>query len=112
TRRGVVKKTELMAFSNMRASGIIAISFDDGDELIRARLSSGKDDIFMATREGQSIRFSEEDVRAMGRNARGVRGVQLADNDEVVAMEVLPPESSDDAKKLRLLSVSSKGYGK
>jgi DNA gyrase subunit A len=112
TRRGVIKKTELMAFSNMRASGIIAINFDEGDELIRACISSGKDDIFMATSEGQSIRFSEEDVRAMGRTARGVRGINLSDNDHVVAMEVLPPNGAEETKALRLLSVSSKGYGK
>lgn len=110
TKRGIIKKTDLMSFSNMRASGIIAIGFDEGDELIRARISSGKDDIFMATREGQSIRFSEEDVRAMGRTARGVKGINLSDNDELVAMEVLPMGSDDST--LRLLSVSSKGYGK
>jgi len=111
TKMGVIKKTELMAFSNVRASGIIASSFDEGDRLISARISSGKDDIFMATREGQSIRYSEDDVRAMGRTARGVRGISLAEGDEVVAMEVLPLDPAQ-AAKIRLLSVSSKGYGK
>jgi DNA gyrase subunit A len=111
TRQGVIKKTELMAFSNIRSSGIIASSFDEGDTLISARISSGKDDIFMATKGGQSIRFSEDDVRAMGRTARGVKGISLAEKDEVVAMEVLPSDSTE-AAKIRLLSVSSKGYGK
>ncbi len=112
TRKGIVKKTELMAFSNIRASGIKAIVFDEGDELIRARISGGQDDIFMATRSGQSIRFSENDVRAMGRAARGVKGISLSKpDDEVVAMEVLPGDP-EEAKLLRLLSVSSRGYGK
>jgi len=112
TRKGIVKKTELMAFSRIRASGIKAIGFDEGDELIRARISSGKDDIFMATKSGQSIRFSEEDVRAMGRTARGVKGISLSKpDDEVVGMEVLPSDENE-AKLLRILSVSSKGYGK
>ena len=111
TKQGVVKKTELMAFSNIRAAGIIAINFDEGDQLISARISSGKDDIFMATKEGQSIRYSEDDVRAMGRTARGVRGISIGEGDEVVAMEVLPADSVE-ASKIRLLSLSSKGYGK
>jgi DNA gyrase subunit A len=111
TKQGVVKKTELMAFSNIRAAGIIAINFDEGDELIRARISGGKDDIFMATKKGQSIRFHEDDVRAMGRTARGVRGISLAEGDEAVAMEVLPGDAAE-AAKIRLLSISSKGYGK
>ena len=113
TRQGIVKKTELMAFSRIRASGIKAIGFDEGDELIKARISNGNDDIFMATKSGQSIRFSENDVRAMGRTARGVKGIALskAKDDEVVAMEVLPGDP-EEAKQIRLLSVSSKGYGK
>lgn len=110
TKRGIIKKTDLMSFSNIRANGIIAIGFDEGDELIRARISSGKDDIFMASREGKSIRFAEEDVRAMGRTARGVKGIGLGDGDELVAMEVLPVGA--DSGTLRLLSLSSKGYGK
>jgi DNA gyrase subunit A len=111
TKQGVVKKTELMAFSNIRSAGIIAINFDEGDQLISARISTGKDDIFMATKDGQSIRYAEDDVRSMGRTARGVKGISLSENDEVVAMEVLPADPAE-ADRIRLLSVSSKGYGK
>ena len=112
TKKGVIKKTDLMSFSNIRTAGIIAITFDDGDELISAALTSGKEDIFMATKNGQSIRFPEEDVRSMGRSARGVRGIDLDTSDEVVGMEVLPPESENDKATYTLLSVTSKGYGK
>jgi DNA gyrase subunit A len=110
TKAGVVKKTELMAFSNVRTAGIIAIQFDDGDALVGAAITTGKDDVFMATKQGQSIRFSEDDVRAMGRAARGVRGMSLAEGDEVVAMEILP--SDDITADFTLLSVTSLGYGK
>ena len=114
TKKGVIKKTDLMSFSNVRASGIIAMSFDEGDELLGAALTSGKDDIFLATREGQSIRFSEEDVRGMGRTARGVRGIDLGTADTVVALEILPPDEGEATAKVNytLLSVTSKGYGK
>ena len=112
TKQGVVKKTDLMSFSNVRASGIIAISFDDGDELVGAALTSGADNIFMATHQGQSIRFPEDDVRAMGRTARGVRGISIDPTDRVVAMEILPADSAENTVDYRLLSVTSKGYGK
>lgn len=111
TKQGVIKKTDLMAFSNVRAAGIIAIAFDDGDALVKAALSDGKQDVILATKLGQSIRFSEDDVRDMGRNARGVRGIKLDDADEVVGMEVIPSEANDKGI-LSLLSVSTKGYGK
>jgi DNA gyrase subunit A len=111
TKQGVIKKTDLMAFSNIRAAGIIAIAFDDGDSLVKAALSDGKQDIFVATKLGQSIRFSEEDVRDMGRNARGVRGIKLDDNDAVVGMEIFPTEENDKGE-LSILSVSTLGYGK
>jgi DNA gyrase subunit A len=111
TKHGVIKKTDLMAFSNIRAAGIIAIAFDDGDSLVKAALSDGKQDIFVATKLGQSIRFSEEDVRDMGRNARGVRGIKLDDNDAVVGMEIFPTEENDKGE-LSILSVSTLGYGK
>ncbi|MEI7440031.1 MAG: DNA gyrase subunit A [bacterium] len=111
TKQGVIKKTDLMAFSNIRAAGIIAIAFDDGDSLVKAALSDGKQDIFVATKLGQSIRFSEEDVRDMGRNARGVRGIKLDDKDAVVGMEIFPTEENDK-DKLSILSVSTLGYGK
>lgn len=111
TKQGVIKKTDLMAFSNVRAAGIIAIAFDDGDALVKAALSDGKQDVVLATKLGQSIRFSEDDVRDMGRNARGVRGIKLDDTDAVVGMEVIPTEANDKGD-LSLLSVSTKGYGK
>jgi len=113
TKKGVIKKTELMAFSNIRQAGIIALSVDEGDELIGAAITSGNENVFMATRDGQSIRFPEDDVRPMGRTARGVRGMSLKEEDEVVAMEILPPPGeSEGAVDYTLLSVSSKGYGK
>lgn len=114
TKRGVIKKTELMSFSNIRTAGIIAIDVDEGDELMGAALTDGKQDIFLATKNGQSIRFGEEDVRAMGRTARGVRGISLSDDDIVVGMAVLPSEKEGAEKntELSLLSITSRGYGK
>ena len=105
TKQGVIKKCELTEFDNIMTRGIIALSLDDGDELVSARLSSGTDRIFIATREGMSIKFKEDDVRAMGRPARGVRGIALEDDDYVVAAEVV----TDDAL---MLAVSEMGYGK
>jgi DNA gyrase subunit A len=111
TKAGVIKKTSLMNFSNIRSNGIIAMTFDEGDELIKVALSSGKDHIFMATKQGQSIRFPEDDVRPMGRTARGVRGINVDANDAVVGMDVLPA-SDEETKGITILSVSTKGYGK
>jgi DNA gyrase subunit A len=105
TEQGVVKKTDLMQFSNPRASGIIAIHFDDGDRLIGSALTNGKDEILMSTAEGMSIRFSEEDVRPMGRTARGVKGISLDGKDRVVGLDLVDP-------KAQLLTVSEFGYGK
>jgi len=105
TRRGVVKKTRLDAFSNPMARGIIAISVDENDELIAVELTAGKDQIFLGTHDGQCIRFHEDDVRDMGRQARGVKGIQLADNDYLVGMTV----SGDEGM---ILSVTENGYGK
>jgi DNA gyrase subunit A len=87
TKCGVVKKTSLDLFSNIRASGIIALTIDDGDKLVEVRLTDGQHDILLATREGRAIRFNEEKVRAMGRTARGVKGIGLREKDEVVACE-------------------------
>lgn len=113
TKNGIIKKTDLMSFSNVRASGIIAMTFDAGDELLGAALTSGKDDVFLATRHGQSIRFSEDDVRGMGRTARGVKGIELEKGDQVVALEILPPDTDESNKvNYTLLSVTGKGYGK
>ena len=105
TKRGVIKKTDLTAYSNPRAGGIIAISIDEGDELIDVQLTRGDQDIFLGTRKGQSIRFHEEDVREMGRTARGVIGIRMEDDDVVVGMEI-PTEGN------YIMTVSEKGYGK
>jgi DNA gyrase subunit A len=105
TKKGVVKKTELTAYSNPRQTGIIALTLDDGDELIRVGVTRGDQDIFLATRQGFSIRFKETDVRSIGRTARGVIGIRLEEDDEVIGMEVLSEGST-------ILTVSEGGYGK
>ena len=105
TRRGEVKKTELTAFSNPRAGGIIAMDVEEGDAVIAVQVSDGTNEIFIGTRNGMSIRFRETDVRSMGRTAGGVRGIELREDDEVVAMEVLEPGGT-------ILSVTEQGYGK
>ena len=89
TRKGVIKKTDLSAFSNPRAGGIIAMGVEEGDSVIAVEMSDGKEQIFLGTRNGMAIRFDETDVRPMGRTAYGVRGISLREDDEVVAMEVV-----------------------
>jgi len=109
TRKGVIKKTSLEAYSRPRSNGINAITIREGDTLLEAKLTQGNDEILMAVRSGKAIRFNESDVRGMGRNASGVKGVTLAnDEDEVVGM-ITVPEGLDD---LSVLVVSEKGYGK
>jgi DNA gyrase subunit A len=105
TRRGVVKKTRLDAFSNPMARGIMAISVDEGDELMAVELTTGKDQIFLGTHQGKCIRFHEDDVRDMGRQARGVKGMELDETDYLVGMTV----SGDEGM---ILSVTENGYGK
>src|SRR5579862_7067659 len=90
TRNGTVKKTELKDFSNVRSIGIIAINIEAGDELVAATLTDGQQIIFLASHEGQAVRFEEEDVRSMGRNATGVRGMNLAEKDYIVGMATTP----------------------
>ncbi len=90
TRAGKIKKTELTAFSNVRASGIIAIDINEGDDLYAVRLSQGEDEIFIGTHDGMAIRFHENGVRPMGRGAAGVKGISLREGDSVVEMDVLP----------------------
>lgn len=107
TEKGVIKKTSLDAFSNPRPSGIIALTTDLNDRVIDAKISNGKCDIFVATREGMSIRFDEGDVRPMGRSARGVRGVTLAEKDAVIGLEIL-----DKSSKATILMVTENGFGK
>jgi len=105
TRLGTIKKTELDAYSNPRAGGIIAMGIEADDRLIAAQLSDGTSDVFIGTRQGKAIRFHEDDVRAMGRTAFGVRGILLRDGDEVVAMQVAKPTGT-------LLTVTERGYAK
>ncbi len=106
TRNGLIKKTALSAYSNVRSGGIIAINIEDADELLSVRITGGDDQIFIGTRQGMGIRFSEKDVRPMGRDTTGVIGVVLRkDNDVVVEMDVVD-------EKAHLLSVTENGYGK
>lgn len=105
TEKGVVKKTDLQAFSNPRKGGINAIGLDEGDRLLTVSMTSGKDEIILATKKGMAIRFREDDVRSMGRAARGVTGIRLTEGDKVVGM-VVCHESA------HLLTVTEKGYGK
>jgi DNA gyrase subunit A len=133
TKHGTVKKTAIAEFSNPRPSGIIAINLESGDELIGAKLTDGKQMVFLASREGQAILFRETEVRAMGRNAGGVNGMDLAKDDYVVSMDAVQPdfgiiqkEYKKDTQNLDelesdqiresltslMLTVSEKGYGK
>jgi DNA gyrase subunit A len=107
TRNGVIKKTELSEFRNIRSNGINAVNVDEGDELLDVVLTDGTKRIFIATHDGLAIRFDESDVRPMGRTARGVRGVDLRKGDYVVSVAAV---SSDDSEKM--LSVSECGFGK
>jgi DNA gyrase subunit A len=105
TEKGVVKKTPLSAFSRPRPSGIQAITLDPDDSLIRVALTDGEQEIVLGTREGMACRFNESDVRAMGRTARGVRGIDLRNDDRVVDMAAIVPGQS-------LLTVCDRGFGK
>ncbi len=105
TQQGTIKKTDLKAFSNPRAAGIIAIQVDDTDTLIAVAETDGKKDLVIGTKDGMAIRFSEDDARPMGRTAYGVRGISLREGDRVVAMEVVSDEAT-------LLTVCENGFGK
>lgn len=105
TRKGLVKKTDLMAYSNPRRDGIIALALEDGDEVIGVRLTDGTQEIVLSTKHGQAIRFAEEEVRSTGRGTYGVKGISLEEGDEVVSLEAIRPGAT-------LLTVSAKGYGK
>ncbi|MBL8171311.1 MAG: DNA gyrase subunit A [Acidobacteria bacterium] len=105
TRKGIIKKTELSEFANIRSNGIIAMGVDEGDELIAVELTDGKKKIFLATHDGMAICFEEEEVRDMGRQARGVRGITLKDEDYVVGVVAV---SGDE----QILSVTENGFGK
>ncbi|HQM47237.1 MAG TPA: DNA gyrase subunit A [Candidatus Hydrogenedentes bacterium] len=105
TKMGTVKKTILKAFSNPRATGIIAIDIDQGDELIDVQITNGDDNILLATAQGKAIRFPEKDVRSMGRTARGVVGIRMEKGDSVIGMSLAADEST-------VLTVTENGYGK
>src|SRR5437588_1024377 len=105
TRKGVVKKTALSAFSNPRTGGIIAMGIEEGDAVIAVQVTDGNGEMFIGTRSGMAIRFPQTDVRPMGRTAYGVRGIALRADDYVVAMEVVRPGGT-------LLTVTERGYGK
>ncbi len=107
TKKGVIKKTALAEFQNIRANGINAINIDPNDELIEVIRTDGKQQIFVATHDGMAVRFNETDVRPMGRAARGVRGVNLRGGDYVVSVCSVSPEGTE-----KILSVSEKGFGK
>jgi DNA gyrase subunit A len=108
TKQGTVKKTSAVAFREVRRSGLIAINLDKGDSLICAQFVNDGDDVMLTTSKGQSIRFKEKDVREMGRQAAGVRGMKLGNGDEIVGAGIVPK----GAKDAELLVVSSTGYGK
>lgn len=108
TRMGSVKRVELDQFANIRKSGIIAIGLDEGDVLISVQMTYGQSDIIIATKHGKSIRFDEQEARAMGRPAKGVRGINLSKGDEVVGMEQAPREGEQPD----VLSVCENGFGK
>ncbi len=107
TRQGVIKKTELSAFSNPRQGGIIALTLDKGDKLIGAEITDGSREILLGTRQGIVIRFMEEEVRPMGRSAHGVRGITLEQGNEVIGMETITPDSTTT-----ILTITEGGYGK
>jgi len=105
TRKGVVKKTVLSAYKNVRAAGINAINIDEDDQLIGVKLTNGEDEIILSMRNGKAIRFKEQDARPMGRVARGVRGVRLEGDDEVVTVEIVDTDAT-------MMAITENGYGK
>ncbi|AKF06684.1 DNA gyrase subunit A [Sandaracinus amylolyticus] len=106
TRGGTVKRTALSAYANMRSSGIIGVQIEDGDQLLAARIVDVKSEVLIGTAKGMSIRFQVEDVRPMGRDTRGVRGIDLREGDRVIGMDVIDDESK------QVLAISANGYGK
>ncbi|GAA4724582.1 DNA gyrase subunit A [Brevibacillus fulvus] len=105
TQKGIIKKTELSAFGHIRKVGLIAVNLREDDELIAVRLTDGKQEIIMGTKKGMSVRFKEEDVRTIGRNATGVKGITLDPDDDVIDMDVV-------RENAEVLIVTAKGYGK
>jgi len=107
TKNGLIKKTELAAYSNPRQGGIIALGLEDGDKLIGVQVTDGQREILLGTKQGITIRFSESDVRPMGRTAYGVKGITLEEGNEVIGMETINPDSTT-----AILTVTEGGYGK
>ena len=107
TKKGIIKKTELSAFSNPRQGGIIALGLEGGDRLIGVQLTDGQREILLGTRQGITIRFKEEEVRSMGRTAYGVKGITLEEGNEVIGMETITPDSTTS-----ILTITEGGYGK
>jgi len=105
TKKGIIKRTALEAYSNPRSGGIIAINLDEGDELISTKLTDGNQHLFIGTKLGKAIHFPEAQVREIGRTARGIRGIRISKEDQVVAMEVVAPHT-------QILTVTENGYGK
>lgn len=105
TKKGIIKKTDLCSYSNIRKSGLIAVNLREDDELIGVRLTDGNQEIIMGTKNGMSVRFPESDVRTIGRNATGVKGITLDPDDDVIDMDVIKPGAD-------VLIVTAKGYGK
>jgi DNA gyrase subunit A len=105
TKKGIIKKTKLSAYAHVRSSGIIALGLEPGDELVDTRLTDGKKEVVIATKDGQAVRFEESEVRSMGRPAKGVIGIRLYPGDEVVSMAAVTSDS-------KLLSITENGYGK
>ena len=111
TKRGIIKKTSLEAYSRPRANGVIAITVREGDELLEAVMTNGRSEILLAGRNGRCCRFDETDARALGRTASGVRGINIEDDDEVVGMITYDP-AAEDKDAHTILVVSEHGYGK
>lgn len=112
TKNGIVKKTNIMDFSNINKNGLRALTLDEDDELIGVRVTDGTKKIILVTKLGQCILFDENDVRSMGRTARGVKGINLAANDHVIGMQITPNVASDGNEEDYLLLVSENGFGK
>jgi len=115
TKDGIIKKTELSAFKNVRRNGLLAIKLQTGDSLRSAKIADKGDEISLVTRNGKSIRFKESDVRAMGRGAAGVRAIKLSAGDEVIGMDVIKIKNKNEKIKIEnslLLVITENGYGK
>ena len=111
TKRGIIKKTALSAYSHPRAAGVNAVNLREGDELVEVMLTSGNDEILIAAREGRCCRFNEKDAREMGRTSTGVRGINIEEDDEVIGAINYDP-SAEDASEHTVLVVSENGFGK